>query len=75
VVGADDGVVAQTIETISHTEVAGVPIIVAVNKIYKPGADSSRVKNELLSYEIIAEYLRRPVILQKCIIKFKKIFF
>ena len=57
VVAADDGVKAQTVEAISHAKAAGVPIIVAVNKIDKPGADSSRVKNELLSYEIIAEDL------------------
>ena len=57
VVAADDGVKAQTIEAISHAKAANVPIIVAVNKIDKPGADPQRVKNELLSYEIIAEDL------------------
>jgi len=57
VVAADDGVKAQTVEAISHAKAAGVPIIVAVNKIDKPGADSSKVKHELLSYEIIAEDL------------------
>lgn len=57
VVAADDGVKAQTVEAINHAKAAGVPIIVAVNKIDKPGADSSRVKNELLNYEIIAEDL------------------
>lgn len=57
VVAADDGVKEQTVEAISHAKAAGVPIIVAVNKIDKPGADASRVKNELLQYEIIAEDL------------------
>ncbi len=57
VVAADDGVKEQTVEAISHAKAAGVPIIVAVNKIDKPGADSSRVKNELLRHEIIAEDL------------------
>ncbi len=57
VVAADDGVKEQTIEAISHAKAAGVPIIVAVNKIDKPGADASRVKNELLQHEIIAEDL------------------
>jgi len=57
VVAADDGVKEQTIEAISHAKAAGVPIIVAVNKIDKAGADSRRVKNELLQHEIIAEDL------------------
>jgi translation initiation factor IF-2 len=57
VVAADDGVKAQTIEAINHAKAAGVPIIVAVNKIDKPGADATRVKNELLSHEIISEDL------------------
>jgi translation initiation factor IF-2 len=57
VVAADDGVKAQTIEAINHAKAAGVPIIVAVNKIDKPEADPARVKNELLNHEIIAEEL------------------
>ncbi len=57
VVAADDGVKEQTIEAISHAKAAKVPIIVAVNKIDKPGADPLRVKNELLSHEIVAEDL------------------
>ena len=57
VVAADDGVKAQTVEAINHAKAAGVPIIVAVNKIDKPGADATRVKNELLSHEIISEDL------------------
>ncbi len=57
VVAADDGIKTQTIEAISHAKAAGVPIIVAINKIDKPGADIQRVKNELLSYELIPEDL------------------
>jgi translation initiation factor IF-2 len=57
VVAADDGVKEQTIEAISHAKAANVPIIVAVNKIDKPGADSQRVKNELLSHHIVSEDL------------------
>ena len=55
VVAADDGVKAQTIEAINHAKASGAPIIVAVNKIDKPEADEARVKNELLSHEIISE--------------------
>ena len=55
VVAADDGVMPQTIEAIDHAKAAGVPIIVAINKIDKDGADPSRIKSELMSYDIIAE--------------------
>ena len=55
VVAADDGVMPQTIEAIDHAKAAKVPIIVAINKIDKPGADPSRVKNELLAHNIIVE--------------------
>jgi len=55
VVAADDGVKEQTIEAIHHAKAANVPIIVAVNKIDKPGANPEIVKNELLSYELVSE--------------------
>ncbi len=57
VVAADDGVMPQTIEAINHAKAAGAPIIVAINKIDKPGADPTRVINELLQHEIVAESL------------------
>ncbi len=57
VVAADDGVMPQTIEAINHAKAAGAPIIVAVNKIDKPDADPTRVVNELLQHEIVAESL------------------
>nr|WP_295744683.1 translation initiation factor IF-2 [uncultured Acidocella sp.] len=55
VVAADDGVMPQTIEAIKHAKAANVPIIVAINKIDRPGADANRVRNELLQYEIVTE--------------------
>jgi len=55
VVAADDGVMPQTIEAIQHARAAGAPIIVAVNKIDKPGADAQKVVAELLQHEIVAE--------------------
>ncbi|MEA5061667.1 MAG: translation initiation factor IF-2 [Erysipelotrichaceae bacterium] len=55
VVAADDGVMPQTIEAIDHAKAAGVPIIVAINKMDKPGADPSKVKTELMNHDIIAE--------------------
>ena len=55
VVAADDGVMPQTVEAISHAKAANVPIIVAINKIDKPGADPNRVRTELLSHEIVVE--------------------
>ena len=57
VVAGDDGVMPQTKEAIAHARAAGVPIIVAINKMDKPGADASRVQNELLREEIQVEAL------------------
>ncbi len=54
-VAADDGVMPQTIEAINHAKAAGVPLIVAINKIDAPGADPARVKTELLQHEVIVE--------------------
>ena len=55
VVAADDGVMPQTVEAINHAKAAGVEIIVAINKIDKPGANIERVKQELSEYELIPE--------------------
>ena len=55
VVAGDDGVMPQTIEAINHAKAAQAPMIVAINKMDKPEADATRVKNELLSHEIISE--------------------
>ncbi len=55
VVAADDGVMPQTIEAISHAKAAGVEIIVAINKIDKPSANIDKVKQELIEYELVPE--------------------
>ncbi|MEZ4485377.1 MAG: GTP-binding protein [Syntrophotaleaceae bacterium] len=53
VVAADDGVMPQTKEAISHSKAAGVPIIVAINKMDKPDANADRVKQELTEFELV----------------------
>jgi translation initiation factor IF-2 len=55
VVAADDGIMPQTIEAINHAKAAGVPIIVAVNKMDKPDANPDRVKQQLTEYELVSE--------------------
>ena len=62
VVAADDGVMPQTIEAISHAKAAKVPLIVAINKIDKPDANPDRVRTELLRYEVQVESLGGDVI-------------
>ncbi|NLW21464.1 MAG: translation initiation factor IF-2 [Clostridiales bacterium] len=55
VVAADDGVMPQTVEAINHAKAAGVPIIVAINKMDKPEANPERIKQDLTAYEMVAE--------------------
>jgi translation initiation factor IF-2 len=62
VVAADDGIMPQTVEAIRHAKAAKVPIIVAINKMDKPDADSTRVRNELLSHELVVEELGGDVL-------------
>jgi translation initiation factor IF-2 len=57
VVAADDGIKPQTVEAINHTKAAGVPMIVAINKVDKPGANPQRVREELLQHEIVVEQM------------------
>jgi translation initiation factor IF-2 len=57
VVAADDGLKPQTVEAINHTKAAGVPMIVAINKVDKPGAKPQKIREELLQHEVIVEGL------------------
>ncbi len=62
VVAADDSVMPQTVEAISHAKAAGVPIIVAINKVDKNGADPNRVRTQLLNHEIVVEEMGGEVL-------------
>ncbi|MEP6011675.1 MAG: translation initiation factor IF-2, partial [Parasphingorhabdus sp.] len=62
VVAADDGLMPQTIEAIKHTKAAGVPMIVAINKIDKEGADPTTVRTRLLEHEVIVEEMSGDVL-------------
>ncbi|MBZ0161257.1 MAG: translation initiation factor IF-2, partial [Notoacmeibacter sp.] len=62
VVAADDSVMPQTIESINHAKAAGVPIIVAINKIDKPAADAQKVRTQLLQHEVFVESMGGEVL-------------
>src|SRR6202008_1676964 len=55
VVAADDGIMPQTIEAIRHAKAAEVPMIVAINKMDKPGANPQKIKTDLLNHEVVLE--------------------
>ncbi|NCB52496.1 MAG: translation initiation factor IF-2 [Clostridia bacterium] len=55
VVAADDGIMPQTVESINHAKAAGIPIVVAINKIDVPGANPERIKQQLTEYELVSE--------------------
>ena len=61
VVAADDGIMPQTIEAINHTKAAGVPMIVAINKMDKPEADPNNIRSRLLEHEVIVEEMSGEV--------------
>ena len=61
VVAADDAVMPQTVEAIAHAKAAGVPMIVAINKIDRPGADPNRVRTQLLQHEVVVEAMSGEV--------------
>ncbi len=62
VVAADDGIMPQTVEAINHAKAAGVPMIVAINKMDKPGANPDRIRNELLQHEVVVEQMGGDVL-------------
>jgi translation initiation factor IF-2 len=62
VVAADDSVMPQTIEAINHAKAAKVPMIVAINKIDKPGADANRVRTQLLNHDVVVEAMSGEVL-------------
>jgi translation initiation factor IF-2 len=62
VVAADDGVMPQTIESINHAKAAGVPIIVAINKIDKPNTNATRVRTDLLQHDMVVESMGGDVL-------------
>ena len=72
VVAADDGVMPQTIEAIDHAKAAGVPIIVAINKMDKPGVNPHKVKEELMAHNVIAEEYGGDVMVCEISAKTKK---
>ncbi len=61
VVAADDGIMPQTIEAINHTKAAGVPMIVAINKIDRPEANAQRIRERLLEHEVVVEAMSGDV--------------
>ncbi|HCJ21518.1 MAG TPA: translation initiation factor IF-2, partial [Erythrobacter sp.] len=61
VVAADDGIMPQTIEAINHTKAAGVPMIVAINKMDKPEANPDNIRTRLLEHEVIVEKMSGDV--------------
>lgn len=72
VVAADDGIMPQTIEAINHIKAAGVPMIVAINKIDKPEANIDRIKQQLTEYEVVCEEWGGDVICVPISAKFNK---
>ncbi len=66
VVAADDSVMPQTVEAINHARAAKVPMIVAINKIDRPGADAQKVRTQLLQHEVVVEEMGGDVLTVEC---------